>query len=310
MTTMEGTKSYVVVSDELHHDKFSVTTFNRAILKAASSEGWDIRQLHMFTDGAGSQFKNRFVLSQVVKPSLLHESLIGLDWSFFATAHGKGPVDGVGGTVKRAVWRRILQERIHINSAEDFSKSAQDACPNITILLVKSQDVEVVRAELQSLWEKNDPKRIPSTHELHYVKANGISCVDVSVISPFLSVQVAQHFPERSVNFKTVEILKQPIVHLDLPIVPEVEKYYAVDYVTRFYIGRVLKASDRPKFWHMKFLHQLKKNSEIFKWPRAVDCAEVHESVIFFGPILLEGVHGLKVQNIDEINAAFANILQ
>jgi len=81
MTTMEGTKSYVVVSDELHHDKFSVTTFNRAILKAASSEGWDIRQLHMFTDGAGSQFKNRFVLSQVVKPYLLHESLIGLGWA-------------------------------------------------------------------------------------------------------------------------------------------------------------------------------------------------------------------------------------
>src|SRR6218665_1376996 len=113
MTTMEGTKSYVVVSDELHHDKFSVTTFNRAILKAASSESWDIRQLHMFTDGAGSQFKNIFVLSQVVRPYLLHESLIGLGWSFFA----KGPVDGVGGTVKRAVWRRILQERIHINSA-------------------------------------------------------------------------------------------------------------------------------------------------------------------------------------------------
>ena len=76
MTTMEGTKSYVVVSDELHHDKFSVTTFNREL-----SEGWDIRQLHMFTDGAGSQFKNRFVLSQVVRPYLLHESLIGLGWA-------------------------------------------------------------------------------------------------------------------------------------------------------------------------------------------------------------------------------------
>lgn len=55
----KGVKSYGVVSDELHHDKYSVATFNRAILKVAS-ENCVISQLHIFSDGAGSQFKNRF----------------------------------------------------------------------------------------------------------------------------------------------------------------------------------------------------------------------------------------------------------
>jgi len=39
----------------------------------------------------------QFVLSQVAKPTLLHSNLHSMDWSIFATAHGKGPVDGVGG---------------------------------------------------------------------------------------------------------------------------------------------------------------------------------------------------------------------
>ncbi|CAM1321802.1 Uncharacterised protein at_DN1108 [Pycnogonum litorale] len=54
LNTTTGVKSYAVVSDELHHDKFAVATFNRAILKSASSDSM-IRNLHIFTDGAGSQ---------------------------------------------------------------------------------------------------------------------------------------------------------------------------------------------------------------------------------------------------------------
>ena len=40
-----------------------------------------------------------------------HESDFGLDaeWNFFATSHGKGPCDGVGGTVKRLAARASLQ---------------------------------------------------------------------------------------------------------------------------------------------------------------------------------------------------------
>ena len=36
-----------------------------------------------------------------------HESDFGLDaeWNFFATSHGKGPCDGVGGIVKRLAAR-------------------------------------------------------------------------------------------------------------------------------------------------------------------------------------------------------------
>ena len=94
LSTKEGSTSYVVISDETDHSKFSVTAFNRAILKSATLSGLDIQHLHMFSDGAGSLFKNRFFLLQVTKPTLLHPNLRWMDWSFFVMAHSKGPVDG------------------------------------------------------------------------------------------------------------------------------------------------------------------------------------------------------------------------
>ena len=53
-----------------------------------------IKVLTVFSDGAGSQFKQRFLFSN------LHywEQDLKLTWNFFATSHGKGVVDGLLGT--------------------------------------------------------------------------------------------------------------------------------------------------------------------------------------------------------------------
>lgn len=37
----------------------------------------------------------------------------------------------------------------------------------------------------------------------------------------------------------------------------------------------------------------------IFKWSRVADWGDFDESVIFFGPILLDGVNGFRVPNLD-----------
>ena len=91
----------------------------------AAESGTPLERLHFFSDGAGSQFKNRFTLSILLRPTLLHRNVQEVDWSFFGTAHGKGPVDGVGGTVKRAVWRRILQGQVTISTPHEFAAVAR-----------------------------------------------------------------------------------------------------------------------------------------------------------------------------------------
>ena len=173
LNTKDGSKSYVVVSDDLHHDKFAVTAFNRAILADAAESGTPLERLHFFSDGAGSQFKNRFTLSILLRPTLLHSNVQEVDWSFFGTAHGKGPVDGVGGTVKRAVWRRILQGQVTISTPHEFAAVAKEACPNVRILFIDAAQVATTHQELESLWEQNRPQSIPNTRQAHYL-ANAI----------------------------------------------------------------------------------------------------------------------------------------
>ena len=117
----------------------SVCCFNEATLKHAN-EDQTIKTSHVFLDGAGSQFKNRYTLSGILAPTELHQELQYVDCSFFATAHGKGPIDGVGRRkVKRAVWRRILQCRAIVNLAKE-------SCPNVNILFITKDDAAEVQA--------------------------------------------------------------------------------------------------------------------------------------------------------------------
>ena len=54
-----------------------------------------IKVLNVFSDGAGSQFKQRFLFWNLHYWEQDHH--LKLTWNFFATSHGKGVVDGLGG---------------------------------------------------------------------------------------------------------------------------------------------------------------------------------------------------------------------
>ena len=108
----EPSKSYAVVCEEYKKDKFLVAACNRAIVNHAAQNGTSFNKVHFFSDGAAGQFKNCYNLSTITNPTaMIHEEVKEADWNFFATSHGKGAVDGVGGTVKRAVFCRILQKK-------------------------------------------------------------------------------------------------------------------------------------------------------------------------------------------------------
>jgi hypothetical protein len=74
----------------------------------------------VFTDGAGSQFKNRYVYHHLSHFRKIFGFAI-LGWNFFATAHGKGPVDGVGGTLKRMARSTVLRRKCNIHTAAELA---------------------------------------------------------------------------------------------------------------------------------------------------------------------------------------------
>ena len=88
-----------------------------------------------------------------------------------------------------------------------------------------------------------------------------------------------------------------------------IEEYFAVDYVHKFYIGRVIAKEDNG-YWQMKFLrHLFRDGAPVFNWPKTDDIDKVHESAIFYGPISLMGsVKDFEVVEFNTIDSAFKNI--
>ena len=100
--------SFVVISDCLHHDTIAVYLFQKKLIEfLVKTLGHLPKRILYFSDGAASQYKNRKNFLNLCH----HLSDFGIpaEWHFFATSHGKGACDGLGGTVKRLAARASLQ---------------------------------------------------------------------------------------------------------------------------------------------------------------------------------------------------------
>lgn len=85
------------------------------------------------------------------------------EWNFFATSHGKGSVDGLGGGLKRLVRRAVLGRKSVVINAENFAQ----ACTNSTakIVLVKPDGI-IEKNHSNSMMEKCANFKGHTTHPL------------------------------------------------------------------------------------------------------------------------------------------------
>ena len=98
----------------------------------------NIEYINIFSDGPTSQFKQRFLLSNLYAWEMEHD--LKITWNFFTTSHGKGVVNGIRNT-QRAVWRHVKAERAHVINASKYSTLGKWLCPNINIELVSKEDI-------------------------------------------------------------------------------------------------------------------------------------------------------------------------
>jgi hypothetical protein len=131
-------RSFAFVTDNLVHDKEAVFHFVDNLVNLLSLHGKS--EVAFFTDGAASQFKSNFVVTAASK---LCSSLgVPISWNYFATGHGKGAVDGIGGDVKRKVWGEILSRRVCVQNAADFVNVLKSKEIKTEVILVPSSDIE------------------------------------------------------------------------------------------------------------------------------------------------------------------------
>ena len=90
--------SYIIISDCLHHDTIAVHLFQKNLAQFLQEKFSKVYKILYFSNGSAAQYKNR---KNIVNLCYHKEDFwVQAEWHFYATSHGKGPCDGIGGTVK------------------------------------------------------------------------------------------------------------------------------------------------------------------------------------------------------------------
>lgn len=168
--------SMVIVSDNRNHNKINVAVFMDVILKELPN---DIKKVHVWSDGPASQFKNRFI-AETIK-ILKQRNNMNIIWNYFATSHGKGPVDGIGGALKRFVRNRVLRREIIVFNAEQFAAAAESS--TVKIINVSPDQIEqtVDEMNLKITFDKAPAIRgIAKSHIIHRDDNNVIKTAQIS----------------------------------------------------------------------------------------------------------------------------------
>ena len=99
------------------------------------------------SDGCASQFRSRYVFSLLTH---IHPD-ITIEWHYNKAHHGKGLMDGIGGTLKNLVCRRILSEDVVINIPQEFAEFANQINSVYCLFLKKSEFVQEPEAVSQAM---------------------------------------------------------------------------------------------------------------------------------------------------------------
>ena len=161
--------NFVSISECNIHDSVSVHLFITQFLSHIKEKLPMINKIIYYSDGCAAQYKNCKNFLNLCH----HNEDFGMDaeWNFFATSHGKGPCDGLGGTVKRLAAKASLQRCAEgrnteqILTAEAFFKFCKDNIKNIEFKYSTSVEYEKTSLKLKDRLEM--ASTIAGTQKLH-----------------------------------------------------------------------------------------------------------------------------------------------
>ena len=166
--------SFALPSNNISHNKYAVDTCLDFIIQELKQYLPDLKSIVFFSDGAASQFKQRFLFRNLTRFSIDYH--LNLSWNFFATSHGKGVVDAIGGTVKRLVLQEIMTKK-QCKSAAEFEFLAKSKTKTIILHEITQAAIDASEQKLQHLF--NETKSVRDTHKVHHltvVREDVIQC--------------------------------------------------------------------------------------------------------------------------------------
>ena len=178
----------VIASDDLNHGKETVVSYIDHLLDTLPAT---VKCISIWSDGPSLQFKNRFVVAAI--SSLQEKHKINIIWNYFATSHGKGPVDGIGGSVKRQVWMDVSNRKSMVTDATSFCATAKQVS-NVDVVEMKTDEIKERNANLQLKEVFDDAPLVKGIKSFHHIKI-----ID-SVSHGYAMTKDAKNDPDKSAD--------------------------------------------------------------------------------------------------------------
>lgn len=188
----QTTTSTIAVSDVRDHEKKAVACYTSKILEKIA-ESPTVRKVIIWTDGPSSQFKNRYIFALLAK--LVAVFGLVIEWKYFATSHGKGPNDALGGTAKRTVHRVTMTRQCNVTNANTFAAALRSTDVAMGVMVLTAEDIEDTykNLDLGSLWNQVPP--ITGIINTHHVTLSAPDLVECRYYSMAPEVRVHRVMP-------------------------------------------------------------------------------------------------------------------
>jgi hypothetical protein len=293
--TIDGqTQTFLICTDSKHKDKNTILVFvehlyKNYIMNNADSND-DVKEI-IWTDGPSSEFKNKYCV-QIIR-RLAEKYNKPFTWKYFATSHGKGVVDGVGGNCKSIVQRKTMSkgtDRIIVQNAKDFAEAAAQLVPTTHVTYIP-----------QSVIDEEISTKAPFTHT---IPINGIFRMHVILctsekVQLWRNSRYASQPADISIDFQTGidrhrmcqhnanDLSRSSEVHYEVG--DWVIVHYVDEYDDNEYPGEVTAVLENEI--KVSVLH---KSGGYFKWPKQKDELHYsHESVVAkIDPPIVAGSRG------------------
>ena len=177
--------SIVVVNDSKEHNRAAaLTCLKKVVEKAEEINVAKYDKIIVWSSRCSSQFCSRFVFY------LLTEDLLDgveLTWNCNQKIHGKGPMDGVEGTVKNIIFRKVKSGFVTIDSPFEFHQVILKFVPSIKSVHLSDTDV---MNEPENIEQES--KNIPET--LNVYQAERLEVKGVYGLKIFYQTEDEQPF--------------------------------------------------------------------------------------------------------------------
>ena len=188
--------------------------------------------------------------------------LVGpLSGTFFATSHGKGPCDGVGGTVKRLAARASLQRPYsdQIMSPKQLFLFAQTEIPTVNFYFATTDEYQKEAALLNDIFES--ACTVAGTHKVHSVHPVSPEMVEVKEFSRSNETRlerVVQQTSPKNTGIKFADI----------------NGYVTARYDDHWWLGCVIRTYPEMSEAQVSFLHP-HGPARAFQYPQRPDILTV-----------------------------------